>query len=274
MKRLGFIGLGAMGPPMARNLAASSFDLAVFDIADPGSSLAEEAGRASRLGRRSGGGCRRARGLGRRRRTGDEALFGTANGRRAALEGVVVILSTVGTRPSPRSRGGPAAARRPGLGRPRACRAGDLLMWPAPPPSCSRPSPGAGRRRLDRRDCGGTARATARPSRPSTSCSAASTSPRRPRPSPSPTRWGWTRPRSTHDPHGAAGFVHALQPRPAHPRGRGRRAALPAWTSSSRTWASSSRRAPACARTPLAEAARALTRGEIPRAWGARTTRA
>ena len=32
MKRLGFIGLGAMGAPMARNLAAAGFDLAVFDV--------------------------------------------------------------------------------------------------------------------------------------------------------------------------------------------------------------------------------------------------
>ena len=32
MKRLGFIGLGAMGGPMARNLAAAGFELAVFDV--------------------------------------------------------------------------------------------------------------------------------------------------------------------------------------------------------------------------------------------------
>jgi 3-hydroxyisobutyrate dehydrogenase/putative dehydrogenase len=32
MKRLGFIGLGAMGAPMARNLAAAGFELAVFDV--------------------------------------------------------------------------------------------------------------------------------------------------------------------------------------------------------------------------------------------------
>jgi 3-hydroxyisobutyrate dehydrogenase len=32
MKRLGSIGLGAMGAPMARNLAAAGFELAVFDI--------------------------------------------------------------------------------------------------------------------------------------------------------------------------------------------------------------------------------------------------
>lgn len=31
-KRIGFIGLGAMGAPMARNVAASGFELAVFDI--------------------------------------------------------------------------------------------------------------------------------------------------------------------------------------------------------------------------------------------------
>ena len=35
MKRLGFIGLGAMGAPMARNLAAAGFELAVFDVDDP-----------------------------------------------------------------------------------------------------------------------------------------------------------------------------------------------------------------------------------------------
>jgi 3-hydroxyisobutyrate dehydrogenase-like beta-hydroxyacid dehydrogenase len=32
MKRIGFIGLGAMGGPMARNLAAAGFELAVFDV--------------------------------------------------------------------------------------------------------------------------------------------------------------------------------------------------------------------------------------------------
>ena len=32
MRRLGFIGLGAMGAPMARNLAAAGFELAVFDV--------------------------------------------------------------------------------------------------------------------------------------------------------------------------------------------------------------------------------------------------
>ena len=32
MKRLGFIGLGAMGAPMARNLVAAGFELAVFDV--------------------------------------------------------------------------------------------------------------------------------------------------------------------------------------------------------------------------------------------------
>ena len=32
MKRVGFIGLGAMGAPMARNLAAAGFDVAVFDV--------------------------------------------------------------------------------------------------------------------------------------------------------------------------------------------------------------------------------------------------
>jgi 3-hydroxyisobutyrate dehydrogenase-like beta-hydroxyacid dehydrogenase len=32
VKRVGFIGLGAMGAPMARNLAATGFELAVFDV--------------------------------------------------------------------------------------------------------------------------------------------------------------------------------------------------------------------------------------------------
>jgi 3-hydroxyisobutyrate dehydrogenase len=32
MKRLGFVGLGAMGAPMARNLAAAGFELTVFDV--------------------------------------------------------------------------------------------------------------------------------------------------------------------------------------------------------------------------------------------------
>jgi 3-hydroxyisobutyrate dehydrogenase-like beta-hydroxyacid dehydrogenase len=32
MKRIGFIGLGAMGGPMARNLAAAGFELAAFDV--------------------------------------------------------------------------------------------------------------------------------------------------------------------------------------------------------------------------------------------------
>ena len=32
MTRVGFIGLGAMGAPMARNLASAGFELTVFDV--------------------------------------------------------------------------------------------------------------------------------------------------------------------------------------------------------------------------------------------------
>ena len=43
MKRIGFIGLGAMGTPMARRLVDSGFQLAVFDR------LAERTQSASRI---------------------------------------------------------------------------------------------------------------------------------------------------------------------------------------------------------------------------------
>ena len=42
MKRIGFIGLGAMGTPMARRLVDSGFQLAVFDrLAERTHSLVE-----------------------------------------------------------------------------------------------------------------------------------------------------------------------------------------------------------------------------------------
>jgi 3-hydroxyisobutyrate dehydrogenase-like beta-hydroxyacid dehydrogenase len=45
MKRIGFIGLGAMGAPMARNLAAAGFELALFDLdAERTRAAAEESG--------------------------------------------------------------------------------------------------------------------------------------------------------------------------------------------------------------------------------------
>jgi 3-hydroxyisobutyrate dehydrogenase-like beta-hydroxyacid dehydrogenase len=52
VKRLGFICLGAMGAPMAGNLAASGFELAVFDVdqrrtARPRKASARTAGSAS-----------------------------------------------------------------------------------------------------------------------------------------------------------------------------------------------------------------------------------
>ena len=34
MKRLGFVGLGAMGSPMAQRLAGAGFELKVFDVFD------------------------------------------------------------------------------------------------------------------------------------------------------------------------------------------------------------------------------------------------
>jgi 3-hydroxyisobutyrate dehydrogenase-like beta-hydroxyacid dehydrogenase len=40
--RVGFIGLGAMGGPMARNLAAAGFELAVFDVDEDRTSAAAE----------------------------------------------------------------------------------------------------------------------------------------------------------------------------------------------------------------------------------------
>ena len=52
VKRLGFIGLGAMGAPMARNLAAAGFDLAVFDADEQRTRAAAEdfGARAARFG--------------------------------------------------------------------------------------------------------------------------------------------------------------------------------------------------------------------------------
>ena len=124
MKRLGFIGLGAMGAPMARNLAAAGFDLAVFDVdAQRTRAAAEDFG--ARAADSAGDAAAGADALVVMVADGaqaTEALLGDG-GAAAALpaEAVVVVMSTIGPQAVSRARGGgPSAARRARLGRRRA----------------------------------------------------------------------------------------------------------------------------------------------------------
>jgi 3-hydroxyisobutyrate dehydrogenase len=99
MKRLGFIGLGAMGAPMARNLAAAGLELAVFDVDEQRTqAIAEELG-----ARAAGSAAEAAEGadalvvMVADGAQASEALLGD-RGAAAALPGaaVVVVMSTIG----------------------------------------------------------------------------------------------------------------------------------------------------------------------------------
>ena len=125
MKRLGFIGLGAMGGPMARNLAATGFELAVFDVdAQRVRAAAEDFG--ARVADSAADAAAGADALvvmvadGAQAR---EALLGDG-GAAAALstDSAVVVMSTVGPEAvAALAEGVPSAARRARLGRCRAC---------------------------------------------------------------------------------------------------------------------------------------------------------
>jgi len=99
MKRVGFIGLGAMGGPMARNLAAAGFDLAVFDVdAERTRAAAEEYGaRAADSAAAAAEGADALVVMVTNAAQAQEALLGD-EGAAAALpaEAAVVVMSTIG----------------------------------------------------------------------------------------------------------------------------------------------------------------------------------
>jgi 3-hydroxyisobutyrate dehydrogenase-like beta-hydroxyacid dehydrogenase len=99
MKRLGFIGLGAMGGPMARNLAAAGFELAVFDVdAERTRAAAEEFGaRAADSAAAAADGADALVLMVTNAAQATEALLGDS-GAAAALpaEAAVVVMSTIG----------------------------------------------------------------------------------------------------------------------------------------------------------------------------------
>ena len=99
MTRLGFIGLGAMGGPMARNLAGAGFDLAVFDVdAERTRAAADEYGaRAADSAAAAAEGADALVVMVTNAAQAQDALLGDA-GAAAALpaEAAVVVMSTIG----------------------------------------------------------------------------------------------------------------------------------------------------------------------------------
>jgi 3-hydroxyisobutyrate dehydrogenase-like beta-hydroxyacid dehydrogenase len=99
MKRLGFIGLGAMGAPMARNLAAAGFELAVFDVDEQRTRAAAEdfGARAARSVVDAASGADALVVMVTNAAQAHAALLGD-NGAAAALpaQAAVVLMSTVG----------------------------------------------------------------------------------------------------------------------------------------------------------------------------------
>ena len=99
MKRLGFIGLGAMGGPMARNLAGAGFELAVFDVdAERTRAAADEYGaRAADSAAAAAEGADALVVMVTNAAQAQEALLGKG-GAAAALpeEAAVVVMSTIG----------------------------------------------------------------------------------------------------------------------------------------------------------------------------------
>ena len=61
MSKIGFIGLGIMGVPMAKNLIAAGYSLVVYDIAEDSVRKTRIGGSGARL---FAGGCRREGGRG------------------------------------------------------------------------------------------------------------------------------------------------------------------------------------------------------------------
>jgi len=98
MRRIGFIGLGAMGAPMARSLAQAGFGLSVFDVrpesAEP---LAELGATTAASPREAAEGAEALVLMVVNARQAEEALFGAAGAIEALAPGsAVVAMSTVG----------------------------------------------------------------------------------------------------------------------------------------------------------------------------------
>ena len=201
MKRVGFIGLGAMGGPMARNLAGAGFELAVFDVdAERTRAAADEYGaRAADSAADAATGADALVVMVTNAEQAQEALLGEG-GAAAALpeEAAVVVMSTIG----PEAVKALAEAGRPLLDAPVSggvarAETGDLLvMCGGPEELFERLAPVLDAVGATVVHCGERL-ATGRRSSSSTSCWPASTSPRRPRRSPTRRRSGSTPRRCT-----------------------------------------------------------------------------
>lgn len=98
MTHIGFVGLGAMGLPMAERLVEAGHQLAVFDVAaDRMRSLEERGARASGSPRGAGDGAEALVVMVARGEQAEEALFGEEGAAHAMPPGsAVVLMSTIG----------------------------------------------------------------------------------------------------------------------------------------------------------------------------------
>jgi len=98
MTRIGFIGLGAMGMPMAECLIGAGHTLTVFDVAaDRMRSLKELGARASGSPRETGDGIESLVVMVATQEQAEEALFGDEGAAHAMTEGsAVILMSTIG----------------------------------------------------------------------------------------------------------------------------------------------------------------------------------
>jgi 3-hydroxyisobutyrate dehydrogenase-like beta-hydroxyacid dehydrogenase len=98
MKRLGFVGLGAMGSPMAKSLAGAGFELKVFDVLDERTRPLVDLGAESSASPKDA--AEGSEALVVMVANADQArgvLFGDGNVAEALAEGaVVVVMSTIG----------------------------------------------------------------------------------------------------------------------------------------------------------------------------------
>ena len=101
MQRLGFIGLGAMGAPMAKCLASAGFDLSVFDVRPENTEpLVEQGASAAKSPREAAQGAEALFLMVVNAEQAEEALFGEEGAAEALETGAsVVIMSTVGPEP-------------------------------------------------------------------------------------------------------------------------------------------------------------------------------
>ncbi len=145
MTTVGFIGLGSMGLPMAKNLVARGFAVRGFDVRP---AAMDRLGRGGRHARSDARGCRRRH----RRSRPDGRECGAGRGdpvrrrrprRRSPTMAVVVLMATcppgaVEAIAARVSTARPALRRRTGLGRRRRCQAATLTIMAAARARCLR----------------------------------------------------------------------------------------------------------------------------------------